>query len=95
MSFGVRHSMLLVADIHVASFGADQLSLGTTEPPSSAMVAFTSWWTSSHCNAGSDSSVSESASEGVEHDENMPLSVSISERNAVSSVGRIMPSARR
>lgn len=37
-SFGERHSMLLVALIQVASLGADQLSLGTTLPPSSSIV---------------------------------------------------------
>lgn len=48
MSFGVRHSMLFVALIHVASFGADQLSLGTTFPPNSAMVENIASWISGH-----------------------------------------------
>ena len=53
-SFGVRHSMLLVADIHVASFGADQFSLGTTEPPSSAMVLAIAVCMSGHAYEGSE-----------------------------------------
>ena len=40
MSLGVRHSMLFVAAIQVASLGADQFSLGITEPLRSAMVDF-------------------------------------------------------
>lgn len=41
MSFGVRHSMLFVAEIQVASLGADQLSFGTMDPSSSAIVRLT------------------------------------------------------
>ena len=93
--------MLLVALIHVASFGADQLSLGTTLPPSSVMVDFIFWWISGQSVEGSVSgSESESASEavGVEVEENIPLSVSVKEKSISelsSSGGRMMPSERR
>ena len=38
MSLGVRHSIVLVAEIHVASLGADQFSFGHMEPPRLAIV---------------------------------------------------------
>ena len=81
--------------------GADQLSLGTTFPPSSAMVAFIFWWSSGHWVEGLGlGSVSEPESEpvGVEVEEKMPLSVSVEEKSMLrssSSGGRIMPSERR
>ncbi len=93
--------MLLVAFMKVASLGADQLSLGTTLPPSSAMVDLIFWWRSGHCVEGSLSgSVSESESEavGVEVEEKMPLSVSVEEKSMLgssSSGGTMMPSERR
>lgn len=101
MSLGVRHSILFVALIHVASFGADQLSLGTTFPPSSAMVEKIASWISGHSSEGSSSSSSEEEEEepvGVELAEKMPLSVSVEARGSMGvgvSGGRIMPSARR
>ncbi len=93
--------MLLVALIHVASLGADQLSLGTTLPPSLVMVDFIFWWSSGHSVEGSVSgSESESVSEavGVEVEENIPLSVSVEEKSILelsSSGGRMIPSERR
>lgn len=96
MSFGVRHSMLLVAEIHVASLGADQLSFGTTFPPSSAMIDFTFRWISSQASDGSIcSSSSESYAVDDEADEKIPLSVSVREGSSLSSEGRTMPSERR
>lgn len=102
MSLGVRHSMLFVALIHVASLGADQLSLGTTFPPSSAMVANIASWIPGHSREGSESSSSPLSSSdepvGVELAEKMPLSVSVEVRGSAGegfSGGRIMPSARR
>lgn len=40
--------MLFVALIQVASFGADQFSLGVTLPPSSRMVRWIMAWMSGH-----------------------------------------------
>ena len=101
MSLAVWHSMLFVAFMKVASLGADQLSLGTTFPPSSAMVALIFWWSSGHWVEGSGlGSMSESESEptGVEVEEKIPLSVSVEEKSMLgsfSSGGRMMPSERR
>ena len=67
MSLGVRHSMLLVAAIQVASLGADQFSLGITEPSSSAMVDLIFAWILRHARDGSGgSSSSESEPEESE-----------------------------
>lgn len=101
MSLALWHSMLFVAFMNVASLGADQLSFGTTLPPSSVMVDFIFWWSSGHCAEGSLSgSESESASEavGVEVEEKMPLSVSVEEKSMLgssSSGGTMIPSERR
>ena len=89
--------MLFVADIHVASFGADQLSLGTTEPPSSAIVLLMAAWTSGHERDGSGvSSPCSSSSFGPESFEDSQLSESTSrDREAGEDEGRTMPSERR
>lgn len=61
--------MLFVAAIQVASLGADQVSLGITEPLSSAMVDFIFVWMSCQArdgSGGSSSSESESGSEETE-----------------------------
>ena len=58
MSLGVRHSMLFVAAIQVASLGADQFNLGITEPSSSAMVDLIFAWVSRQAREGSDGSSS-------------------------------------
>ncbi len=65
MSDGVEHSMLFfLIEIHVASLGEDQLSLGATRPPSSAMVSLMRWWISGKAREGSGSgSVSQSVVE--------------------------------
>ena len=62
----------------MASLGADQLSFGTTEPPSSAMVALILACNSVHAMEGSDSSSAISAVDEAESDE-LPLSVSSGE----------------
>lgn len=87
--------MLLVADIHVASFGADQFNLGTTEPCSSAIVLVMEAWTPGHASDGSGLSSSASVSESLE-DVKIPLSSSISlQDEGRFELGRTMPSARR
>lgn len=48
--------MSLVVEIHVASLGADQLSFGTTLPPSSSIVSWIFSWMSCHGSEGSSSS---------------------------------------
>ena len=86
MSLGVRHSMLLVAAIQVASLGADQFNLGITEPESSVMVDLIFVWISCQAREGSGgSSSSESEPEGVESEL----------FRGQSSGGSLMPSARR
>lgn len=89
MSFGVRQSMLLVAFIHVASLGADQLSLGTTRPPRSEIVLLTASCTSRHVAATSSSSSVSSPAKKT------PLSSDHATSCSSSSEGRMMPSARR
>lgn len=77
-SLALQYSILFVALIHVASLGADQLSLGTTLPPSSAMVDFNFWWISGHRVEGSVSgseSESESESEAVGGGENTAVCI--------------------
>ena len=70
---------MVLAFIHVASLGEDQLSFGITEPPSSVMAEMMFWCTSGHSVDGSEvsgdgkeggwESVSESESEVEEVDE--------------------------
>ena len=88
--------MLLVAFIQVASLGADQFSLGITEPPSSAMVDRILVWISGHACEGSESESESSASESSA-EENIPLSVSVSRVECERGVsgGRTMLSERR
>ena len=86
MSLGVRHSMLFVAAIQVASLGADQFSLGITEPLSSVMVDFTLAWMSCQAREGSGGS---SSSKSEPHDSGSELVM------GRSSGGNLMPSARR
>lgn len=94
MSLGVRHSMLFVAAIHVASLGADQFSFGVTLPPSSSMVSLIFWWTSRNWIEGSRRASSSSESSSAE---NIPLSVSVRLACWSESLsgGRTMPSSRR
>lgn len=88
MSLGVRHSMLFVAAIQVASLGADQFSLGITEPLRSAMVDFIFVWMSCQAREGSGGG-SSSSSDCEPHE-------SVSELlGGRSSGGSLMPSARR
>ena len=87
MSLGVRHSMLFVAAIQVASLGADQFSLGITEPFSSAMVDFILVWMS--CQVRDGSGGSSSSSESEPHESGFELF------GGRSSGGSLMPSARR
>lgn len=92
--------MLFVALIHVASLGADQLSLGSTFPPNSSIVLFTLEWISGQKREGSGVSVSvEEGEDDIvdEEEEKIPLSVSVVENSSLSlsSGGRRMPSARR
>ena len=78
--------MLFVAAIQVASLGADQFSLGITEPLSSAMVDFILAWMpcqSREGSGGSSSSESESEESGSEVFKGR------------SSGGSLIPSARR
>ena len=85
--------MSFVAAIQVASLGADQLSLGYTEPPSCAIVDLTWEWISGQKDDGSGSSSWEEASEAFDDGrEKTPLSVSLT---GDVSEGRIMPSERR
>ena len=93
MSFGVRHSMLFVAAIQVASFGALQLSVGATLPPSSAMVRSMASWVSRQLALGSG--LSSPSSSALSAPENIPLSLSDQEGLSPSSGGRTMPSERR
>ena len=86
MSLGVRHSMLFVAAIHVASFGADQFNLGITEPLSSAMMYFIFAWMPCQAREGSGGS---SSSESEEEESESVLF------RGRSSGGSLMPSARR
>lgn len=86
MSFGVRHSILFVAAIQVASLGADQLSLGITEPLSSAMVDLIFAWMSCQARDGSGGS-SSSESESEESETEL--------FGGRSSGGSLIPSARR
>lgn len=86
MSLGVRHSMLFVAAIQVASFGADQFNLGITAPSSSAMVDFIFAWMSRQVMEGSGGSSSS---------ESEPEEFEIELFWDGSSGGSLMPSARR
>ena len=77
MSFAERHSMLFVAFIHVASFGADQFSFGSTEPPSSAIAVWIREWISGQRVEGSRAIFSASSwelEEEEEGEEKNPLS---------------------
>ena len=97
MSLGVRHSMLLPALIQVASLGADQLSLGKTEPPSEAIVCPICVWMSGHACDGSSEESSEEEPGESESEENVSLEEAVS-RGAWGggvSGGRMMPSERR
>ena len=96
MSFGVRHSILFVAEIQVASLGADQFNLGITDPPSSVIVDLIFWWISSQEREGSENSSSLSEEVEVEEGESSLLSISDKQDSSSwSSEGRIIPSARR
>ena len=53
MSEADRHSILLVAEIHVASLGADQLSFGAIRPPMLAIVVVIWAWRSGKVWVGS------------------------------------------
>ena len=86
MSLGVRHSMLFVAAIQVASLGADQFSLGITEPSSSAMVDLIFAWISRQARDGSGGS---SSSDSEPEESEIVLFW------GRSSGGSLMPSARR
>ena len=90
-SSGVLHSMLFVAAIHVASFGADQFSFGTIDPPSSAIVEAILAWMSGHSEDGSELELEEEVEEA---EEKTPLSVE-REGDKRGEGGRMMPSARR
>jgi hypothetical protein len=90
--------MLFELLIHVASFGADQLSFGTTLPPSSSIVDFTDAWMSGHSVEGSSGSESEEAAASWSSSllEKIPLSESDQRVLwGTSSGGSKMPSAWR
>ena len=93
---GVLHSMLFVADIHVASFGADQFSFGTTEPASSAIVLLIVACTSGHERDGSAvcslSSLSSFALKGLEGSRSLPSAPCVGE---AGEEGSTIPSERR
>ena len=96
-SLALRHSILFVAFIHVASLGADQFIFGNTEPPSSCMVEVTWAWSSGHAAEGSEEVSSESESEALEEEEEGG-GVRGSGRETGrdrGEGGRIMPSERR
>ena len=79
----------------MASLGADQFNLGTTEPPSSIIVDFILWWMSCQSKKVSASSKSESVSEEAS---DIPLSSSrsvLAEEGEGEEGGRTMPSAPR
>ena len=69
---GLLHSILFVAEIQVASLGADQLSFGYTDPPSKVIVEAMAEWMSGHSEEGSWSDEVDEEVEEVE--ENIPLS---------------------
>jgi len=75
--------------IHVASFGADQLSFGETRPPSSEIVVIICWWIDEKAREGS--SVGSSSQPSL-----VLLSVYVEGGGKVGvSLGRTMPSSRR
>ena len=95
MSDAERHSMLFVAEIHVASRGADQLSFGATRPPRAAMVAVICEWRSGKARVGS-AGVEEVEDVGDGGAEKIPESVSLrSGEEEGGEGGRRMPSERR
>lgn len=77
--------LFLAMFIHVASLGADQLSLGATSPPSSDNVSRTCWWISGNWRDGSGGSASQPSFESV---------VASGASKGVSE-GRTIPSARK
>ena len=68
MSFAVRQSMLFVALIQQASFGADQFSFGITEPPRVVIVSLMRAWVEAQAWDGSGAGSSDSASDWEETD---------------------------
>ena len=99
MSLAVRQSMLLVALIQHASFGADQLSLGITEPPRVAIASLIWVCVAAQAWEGSGSGGSDSADEWEETDVGGVRGGELAEEgcqsSSSSSGGRMMPSARR